>query len=134
VTCDDIDDDVTLCVMVLMTLADGLVVESEVTRMRWIHGKVLGRPVSEDEVRGVIARVRAHGLDIEGYLESIRDELGREGRRKLLASAFAIATADGRVLAEEDAMMLRIAQALEIPPPEYRAVLGQLRIARELDD
>ena len=129
---EEVDDAIVLRVMVLMTLADGRVEDTEVMRMRWIHGKVLGRTLSEDEVRTVIEAVREAGLDIEGYLERIRGDLGREGKRTLLEAAFAIATADGRVLDEEDACMLRIARALEVSPQEYRAVLGQLRVARSL--
>ncbi len=130
---EEVDDAVVLAVMVLMTLADGRVEEAELMRMRWIHGKVVGRTVTEDEIRSIIDGVREAGLDIETYLERIRGELGREGRRRLLEAAFAIATADGRVLDEEDAMMCRIARALEIPPQEYRAALGQLRVARSLE-
>ena len=130
---EEVDDEIVLSVMVLMTLADGLVEDAEVIRMRWIHGKVIGRSVPEVEIRSVIDTVRAAGLDIEAYLERIRGHVGREGRRRLLEAAFAIATADGRVLDEEDAMLLRIAHALAISPPEYRAVLGQFRVARGLD-
>jgi uncharacterized tellurite resistance protein B-like protein len=100
--------------------------------MRWIHGKVVGHPVPEQVIRDVVATVRADGLDIDHYLASIRVDLGREGRRTLLTSAFAIATADGRVFDEEDELLLRIAQALEISPAEYRAALGQFRVARDL--
>jgi uncharacterized tellurite resistance protein B-like protein len=129
---DDVTEDIVLRVMVLMTLADGDIGEDEVIRMRWIHGRVVGRPVSEAEVRAVIGSVREEGLDIDTYLASICDDLGLAAKRRLLRAAFAIATADGRILAAEDTMMIHIAKALAIPPHEYRAALSQLRLAREL--
>lgn len=131
---DEVTDDIVLRVMVLMTLADGDIGEDEVIRMRWIHGRVEGRPVSEAEVRAVIAAVREEGIDIDTYLALISDDLGLAAKRRLLRAAFAIATADGRILAAEDTMMIHIAKALAIPPQEYRAALSQLRLARELGD
>ena len=119
-------------VMVLMTLADGDIGDDEVIRIRWLHGRVVGRPVPEAEVRAEIEAVHDAKLDIDTYLARIRDDLGLSAKRRLLQAAFAIATADGRILAAEDAMMIRIAKALAIPPQEYRAALSQLRLAREL--
>jgi uncharacterized tellurite resistance protein B-like protein len=129
---DEVAEVIVLRVMVLMTLADGDVGEDEVIRMRWIHGGVVGRPVSEEEVRAVIAAVREEQLDIDTYLARIRGDLGPVGKRRVLQAAFAIATADGLILAAEDEMMVHIAKTLAISPQEYRAALSQLRLAREL--
>jgi tellurite resistance protein len=127
-----VGDEVALTVLVLMTLVDGSVDEEEIIRMRWIHGRIVGHAVSEAEVRATIARVRDEPPELTAYLERVRDRITADDRHKLLLAAFAIAIADGRVRDEEDAMMLGIAKALAIPPQEYRAVCGQLRVAREL--
>ena len=119
--------------MVLMTLADGRVVEPELMRMRWIHSKLAGQPATDEEVRAIVAKVSADKLEIDSYLTGIRDALTLDGKRRVLKAAFAIATADGRVLDEEDSMMLRIAKALEISPREYRVALSQMLVARDFE-
>jgi uncharacterized tellurite resistance protein B-like protein len=130
---DQVRDKAIVTVMVLMTLADGRVVESEVTRMRWIYGKLIGRTVSGDDLRAIIAEVKAADLEIGTYVESVRDELTVDGKRRLLKAAFTIATADGSVPDEEDKMLLGIAKALGVTPQEYRAAVSHMMIARELE-
>ena len=123
--------EVLLTAMVLMTLADGRVADDEVTRIRWIYGKLSDWPMAEDDVRATIAQVRAEAPSIERYLENHRDNLSEDDKRRLLKAAFAIASADGRVVDAEDRLLIRLAKSLKIPPDVYGATIGHLMVARE---
>lgn len=120
-----------LTTMVLMTWADGQVSEAELTRLRWIHGKLFKRHPTEAEVKAVLSALAVHPVDVDAYLADVHRELGNADRCTLLKIAFAIASADGRVVAEEDAFLARIAEALEIPPEIYCNMLTHAMVARE---
>jgi tellurite resistance protein len=51
----------------------------------------------------------------------------------MLQAAFVIATADGCVVPEEDAMLVRIARNLGIPPETHRALLSHFKVARQVE-
>lgn len=123
--------EVLLSAMVLMTLADGRVAEEEVTRIRWIHGQASGEAVSEADVGAAIAAVRARGMSIDEHLAELGAGTTDAGRRLLLKVAFAIASADGHVVDEEDALLARLARSLGIPPELYRTELRHLIVTRE---
>ena len=122
-------DRTLLTAMALMTLADGRVAEDEVTRIRFIFGRVTESEVAEHEVRAAVAEVRASGMTMDGHLKSVADSLSEGDKRRILKAAFAIANADGRVVDEEDALLQRIAKGLGISPETYRAVLSHMAMA-----
>lgn len=123
--------EILLTTMVLMTLADGRVVDDEVTRIRWIYGKLSDYPVDEVGIREIISVVQRDPPTLETYFEDHRKALDEDGKRRLLKAAFAIACADGRVVDAEDALLVRFAKALAIPPDVYGATLGHLKVALE---
>ena len=126
-----------LTAMILMTLADHRVADAEVIRIRWLFGELAGLTgleiPTEEDVRDTIAQVRADGLELDAYLARVGPRLDVEGKRQVLQAAFVIATADGRVLDEEDAMLVRIARGLAIPPATYRAMLSHMNVARAVE-
>jgi tellurite resistance protein len=118
-----------LTAMALMTLADGRIAEDEVTRIRFIFGRVTDSDVSEDDVRAAVAEVQDAGTTVDERLASVAGELREDEKRRMLQAAFAIASADGRVVDEEDALLQRIAKALGISPKTYRAALSYMAMA-----
>lgn len=128
----ELRDDAVLTLMVSMTLADGEIDAAEVTRIQWIYGQLTEATVDEATVRAKIAAGESAQLDLPSYLGSIEPKLGDEAKRRVLEAAFAIASADGRVLEEEDALLVSIARGLAISPAVYRAYLSNFALARDV--
>lgn len=125
-------DGALLSVMVLMSLVDGRVSDNEVMRIRWIFEKLTGSSLGQDDVLTMAEQVRTDRTDLDAYLGALGESLDLDDRRTVLEAAFGIASADGKVIADEDAMMQRIGRALRLPPEHYNAAVRQLRVAREL--
>ncbi len=128
----ELPDDAVLTLMVSMTLADGEIDAAEVTRIQWIYGRLTQATVDEATVRAKIAAGESAQLDLPSYLRSIEPKLSEEAKRRMLEAAFAIASADGRVLEEEDALLVSIARALAIGPELYRTSLSNFALARDV--
>jgi uncharacterized tellurite resistance protein B-like protein len=125
-----------LTAMILMALADDQVIENEVTRVRALFGKLAGlteqQTPSEADVREAFDRIRAEGPQLDDFLVEVGRRLDAEGTRCMLQAAYVIATADGKVVDAEDAMLVRIARALGIEPETYRALLTHFNVERAL--
>jgi uncharacterized tellurite resistance protein B-like protein len=125
-------DGAVLSVMVLMSLVDTRLSEAEVVRIRWIFEKLTGRSLGDEDVWMVAQQVRADATDLDAYLADLGQRLEIADRRTVFKAAFGIATADGKVVDEEDALMQRVGKALRFEPAEYNAIARHLKSAREL--
>lgn len=117
--------------MVLMTRVDGHIDEDEVVRIQWIMRKRFDRKLDRDAIRGLVNEQVATGVKLHDLLSDAAPELDHEQKRLVLSVAFAIASADGTIVDEEDALMARIARSLQIEPAEYRTLLRHAMVARE---
>lgn len=127
--------EVALRVMIMVTLADGDVGEDEITRIRWVAGRLGpgGEPGSDREVRAMLAEIAAEdGLDLGEYLTQVAPHLREDDKRSILKAAFVVACADGRVVDEEDAILGQIGRSLGISPAAYRATLRHMVVGRDL--
>lgn len=120
-----------MSVMVLMSLVDGEIAETEIMRIRWIFERLTGRSLGRDDVARVAEQVRADNTELTPYLERLGEGLNLVDRRTVLKAAFGVASADGKVLDVEDAMMVAVARALRIEPEDYRSIASHLMVARE---
>lgn len=128
----ELRDDAVLTLMVSMTLADGEIDDAEVTRIQWIYGRLTNATVDEAVVRSKIAEAEESPLNLPTYLASLEDKLGDSAKQRMLKAAFAIASADGKVLEEEDALLVSIARGLSISPEVYRSCLSHFTLARDV--
>lgn len=117
--------------LVLMMIADGRVVEDEVTRIRFILGRLTEREVDDAEVLDAVSRVRREAIDLDTFVAQGVATLDEESKRLLLKAAFAVATADGRIVDVEDKMLAHLAESLGITPETHRALLTHMMVARE---
>lgn len=127
--------EVILQVMLMITLVDGKVSEDELTRMRWVAGRLGGEEsprVSDMEVRAAVERASREDFDLDRYLRDVAPLLHEDDKRRVLKAAFVVACADGRVVDKEDAMLGRIARALGISPAAYRATLRHMGVGRDV--
>ena len=117
--------------MVLMTRVDGHVDEDEVIRIQWIMRKRFGQRLEPDEIRALVNDQVATGIRLHDLLAESEPELDHDQKCLVLEVAFAIASADGTIVDEEDALMARIARSLHVPPAEYRTLMRHAMVARE---
>ena len=119
-------------VMVLMTRVDGHVDADELVRIQWIMSRRFGQKLEPNTIRGLVNEQVAGGVRLHDLLAEHASSLDREQKRMVLGVAFAIASADGAILDEEDALMARIARSLQVGPEEYRALMRHATLARDL--
>lgn len=117
--------------MVLMTRVDGHVDEDEVVRIQWIMRKRFGQVLQSADIRGLVNEQVAGGVRLHDLLAEAEPELDHDQKRLVLEVAFAIASADGTIVDEEDALMARIARSLHVLPAEYRTLMRHAMVARE---
>ncbi len=117
--------------MVLMTRVDGHIDDDELIRVQWIMRKLFDESLSENDVRTLVHEQVSAGIRLPDLLSEHALELDHDQRRRVLEVAFAIASADGTIVDEEDALMARIAKSLHIDPSEYRTLLRHAMVARE---
>lgn len=120
-------------VVLRMVLADGRVMPSEITRVRWVLRNALGEDPGREALRAEIDELRRSPATVAQVLAEHCDEMDATARRRLLKAAYFIATADGTVADAEDALLVALARALQIPPARYRDMLRQLSIARDVE-
>ncbi len=116
--------------MVLMTRVDGHIDDEELVRVQWIMRKLFGETLAEDDVRALVHQQVSAGVRLPDLLAEHAPQLDHDQRRRVLEVAFAIASADGAIVHEEDALMARIAKALHIEPAEYRTLMRHAMVAR----
>ncbi len=117
--------------MVLMTRVDGHVDDQELVRIQWIMRRRFAQRLESDTIRALVNDQVADGVRLYDLLAEHAASLDHEQKRLILAAAFAIASADGEIVDEEDALMVRIARSLRIEPQEYRTLMRHAMVARE---
>lgn len=117
--------------MVLMTRVDGHVDDDEVVRIQWILRRRFGQVLQSDEIRALVDDQVAGSVRLHDLLSDAAPALEHGQKRTVLEAAFAIASADGTIVDEEDALLARIARALQVDPAEYRTIMRHAMVARE---
>ncbi len=117
--------------MVLMTRVDGHVDEDEVVRIQWIMKRRFGRDLDAQTVRSRVHEQISTGVRLHDLLAEHAATLGEQQKSEVLKVAFAVASADGAIVDEEDVLLIRIAKSLSIGPAEYRTILRHAMVARE---
>ena len=117
--------------MVLMTRVDGHVDADELVRIQWIMRRRFQQDLEPDAIVALVHEQVTDGVRLHDLLAEHASSLDHEQKRLVLTVAFAIASADGTIVDEEDALMARIAQALQVGAPEYRTLMRHAMVARE---
>ena len=114
-------------VLVMMSLADGTVDDSEVTQIQTILSGLEKRQVARGEVEAEIAQARAAGGDVHGYCQSMAGFLNDNGREMVVKAAYAVAAADGHFDQTEKDTLMRIAQALNLSKAHFNGIVAELQ-------
>lgn len=110
--------DACLRTMLLMTLADGRVVEDEIGKIAEIYPHVGGPPLAREDLLAEIAGAgQADPAVLEATVAALAGGLNEQGKLAVIRGAYEIATADGDLHQRERELLATLALALGVPDP-----------------
>jgi tellurite resistance protein len=113
-------------VLVAMMVADGDVDPEELATIRSVYGTMTGQLVDPEALEAEARAMMAAGMTLSACIHSMARELDVRGKRRVLAAAFSVATADGFVLDEEDELLSQVGRALGMDDAQYKTALHEL--------
>lgn len=114
-------------VMVLMMMADGELADSERAAIQRIHRQVIGVELSDEDLQAELEQARQENQDVNAYLGDLRAKLNRSGKELVLSAAYHVAAADGVLRDQELVLLLKLADALELPVGRFNDLMDYLR-------
>lgn len=114
-------------IMILMLLADGNVNAAEIEIIKDIYERVAGYALSDQEIKEEIETASRENLRVNEYLKKVTPYLNNPGKARVIESAYYVASADGALRKEEEALMDEISQALNMEPEQYKKILDTLK-------
>ncbi len=112
-------------VLVAMMIADEDIDADEVATVRRIYAEMTGETLSIAQLREEVTAACRAGLTVQTCLANLADDLDLPTRQRLLEAAFAVASADGFVLEEEEVLLGQVATALGLDDAQTRATLNR---------
>ena len=113
-------------VLLAMIVADEDVDPDEIVAAEQAYGEFTGQPLPDGALEREASEARSAGRSPEDLLQCLPADLERKARETILTAAFRVASADGFVLEEEDALLRAVATALGMDSSEARGVLNRL--------
>lgn len=113
-------------IMILMLLADGSIDQAEIEVVKSVYAKVSGYALSDEEVRAEIEAASQEKIKVKEYLKKVTPYLNKTGKARVLKSAYYVASADGFLHDDEQALMEEISQALDMDPSHYKSVIDSI--------
>ena len=114
-------------VMVRMMLADGDVDPAEVTTICGLFTDITGKTCTPDQVRSEAQQALAAQRPLSVVVGDIAPMLNDHGKEMVLKAAAFVAAADGRLEAEELALLHEIGKHLELRDAHVQALLEPVR-------
>jgi uncharacterized tellurite resistance protein B-like protein len=113
-------------VLVAIMVADDDIDEDEVAMIARVYKEVTGDAIAPDDLRAEGEQMKADGVTLTNCLAGLSGGLDADGRRRVFGAAFAVASADGFILEEEDVTLANVAAALGYSHAEYQNELDRL--------
>ncbi|MCR9160650.1 MAG: TerB family tellurite resistance protein [Nannocystaceae bacterium] len=111
-------------VLLAMIIADDDVDPDEVAAAEQAYAELMGRELPEGELARSAADAKAAGRCPNDVLKCLPTGLDADVQEKVLRAAFQVASADGFVLEEEDALLQAVAKAVGMDETRSRSVLA----------
>ena len=109
--------------LVHVARVDGRIVETERARLEGFAASAFG--LSPDAAARLVTRADAVDRETDGLsdlVERMGHDLDRDGRRRLLETAYEVAAADGRLHEFEEDLVWRLGGLLGFQDPEIQAI------------
>ncbi len=113
-------------VLLAMIVADEDVDPDEVAAAERAYDEFTGQALPEGELARRAAAAKEDGRSADQVLQCLPKDLDEDAQQKVLAAAFRVASADGFVLEEEDALLQAVARAIGMDNDRARTVLNGL--------
>lgn len=113
-------------VLVGMMVADGDIDDDELQMIIRVYAEIAGETIAPDVLRAEGAKMQADGVTLSNCLKGLVEPLDFAARQRVFGAAFAVASADGFVLEEEDALLANVAAALGYTQAQYQNELDRL--------
>ena len=113
-------------VLLAMIVADEDVDPDEVAAAEQAYDEFTGRPLPEGHLARKAIEAKDAGRSAAEVLQCLPTDLDDDAQSKVLSAAFRVASADGFVLEEEDALLQEVARAIGMSGDRARAVLNGL--------
>ena len=113
-------------VMVLMTLADGVVEDAEITTMASIYQQLSGHEIAEEDLRREVDAAAKDPRPISEYLEGFGSSLNDGGKEMVLKAMFMIAVTDNDFDESEFKLLTEAAQALGVSRSHFNGIIAEL--------
>jgi uncharacterized tellurite resistance protein B-like protein len=113
-------------VMVDLMMADGVMEEEELKTVAAIYEKIAGKPLSKRRLQEELDRLEKEGAQgTVTFLERMQGTLNQQGKELVLKGALAVASADGMIQDEEQALLVKYARALGVSGGRLRALTAE---------
>jgi len=119
-------DDAIKKIMILMSLADGKIEESEIDSILAIYEKITSAKMERDKLVNEIEEVKQSNKEIIDYTSSLRGQLNDQGKEMIIKAAFLIATSDGEFHETEQDLLTQISSSLDLSSAHLRAILDEM--------
>ncbi len=109
--------------LVHVARVDGRIVETERARLEAFAAAAFG--LGPDAAARLVARADAVDRETDGLsdlVERMGHDLDRDGRRRLLGTAYEVAAADGRLHEFEEDLVWRLGRLLGLQDPDIQAI------------
>lgn len=115
-------------VMIRMMLADGDVDPAEVTTIAEVFQRLTGHPCGVEQIREEAQAALGERRSLAEVVGGVAPMLNDHGKEMVLRSAALVAGADGRLEAEEAALLRAIGNSLELPESRVEGLLETFRL------
>lgn len=113
-------------VLVGMMVADGDIDDDELAMIVRVYAEIAGETVDPEVLRAEGAKMQDDGVTLANCLRGLVEPLDDAARQRVFGAAFAVASADGFVLEEEDSLLANVAAALGYTQAQYQHELDRL--------
>mgnify|MGYP000235541695 CR=1 FL=1 len=113
-------------VLLAMIVADEDVDPDEVAAAEQAYDEFTGHALPEGHLAQKAVEAKDAGRSATEVLQCLPTDLDDDAQSKVLSAAFRVASADGFVLEEEDALLQEVARAIGMSGDRARAVLNGL--------
>ncbi|NQT37641.1 MAG: TerB family tellurite resistance protein [Planctomycetes bacterium] len=114
-------------VMVQMMIADGAVDQEELQTIRDIYAELTNSPLTDEDIRSEVDRVRREGQNIAASLAQCAGYLNDDGKAMVVKAAYLVAAADGVFQDEEKALLATIGESLGMSRIHFNSVIQTMR-------
>lgn len=113
-------------VMILMTLADGVVDDAEIAAMASIFQQLSGRVIAEEDLRREVDAAARDPRPVDDYLKEFGALLNNESKEIVIKAMFLIAATDGDFDESEIKLLTEAAEAMEMSKAHLNGIIAEM--------